>query len=267
MTDGYGESPLAAYYGRGREHARLSSRHGSVEFLTTMRFAEKYLFPGAKIIEIGAGTGRYSLALAEAGFEVDAVELLDCNIEVFKENLRNEKRVRIAKGDALDLSRFKSGSFDLTLLLGPLYHLYAEEDKRRAVSEALRVTRSGGTVFAAYCLSDAALIQTGFNEKGFGVAEYIAQGKINPDTFDTLSTEEDVFEIVRKEDIDNLMKGFEAERLHYVSTDLFTHYIGGAVDAMDDEEFELYLRYHFSVCERPDMAGISNHVLDIFRKN
>ena len=62
------------------------------------------------------------------------------------------------------------------------------------------------------------------------------------------------------------MNSFTVERLHYVATDLFTNYMRDAVDTMDDEAFSLYLRYHFAVCERSDMVGITHHSLDVFRK-
>ena len=67
---------LTEYYSTYDEDGRLRSKHGSVEFLTTMRYIEKYLKPGMRILEIGAGTGRYSHALAQKGYEVDAVELV-----------------------------------------------------------------------------------------------------------------------------------------------------------------------------------------------
>ena len=52
------------YYNKGGEDGRLASQHGSVEFLTSMRYIELYLKPGDRIMEIGAGTGRYSHAHA-----------------------------------------------------------------------------------------------------------------------------------------------------------------------------------------------------------
>ena len=73
------KSILTSYYENFNEDERLQSRHGSVEFLTTMRYIEKYLKPGMKIIEIGAGTGKYSHALAQRGYQVDAVELVEHN--------------------------------------------------------------------------------------------------------------------------------------------------------------------------------------------
>ena len=258
-------NPLVNHYSNKNEHSRLEAKHGQVEFLTTMHYIERFLTPGAKVLELGAGTGRYSRAIADKGYEVEAVELVPCNIETFKEFLLPEQKIAITQGNALDLHMFQNNTFDITLSLGPLYHLYTAEDKCRAISEALRVTKPGGVVLVAYCMSDATIVG-GFNRKCFDIAEYIQRGKINEKTFETYSKPEDVFELVRKEDIDCLMNSFDVERLHYVATDLFTRYIRDAVNDMDEEEFAIYLRYHFAVCERADMAGITHHSLDIFRK-
>ncbi|HMM33100.1 MAG TPA: class I SAM-dependent methyltransferase, partial [Clostridia bacterium] len=259
-------NPLAVYYGGYDEEGRLQQKHGQVEFLTTMRYIEKFLAPGARVIEIGAGTGRYSRAIADMGYRVDAVELFASNIEVLKQHLKPQQQISVTQGNALDLSSFADNTYDVTLLLGPMYHLYTEEDKCKAIKEALRVTKPGGVVFASYCISDASIFSGGFVRKVFDVGEYIARGKIDPVTFDTFSTPEDIFELVRKEDIDRLMRSFSVQRLHYVATDLLTNYMRTAIDAMSDEEFALYLRYHFAVCERADMVGVSHHVVDVFRK-
>jgi len=259
-------APLAHYYNNRDEEKRLASKHGQIEFLTTMRYIERYLTPGAKVIEIGASTGRYSRAIAGMGHSVDAVELFQHNIDIFREYLSSGQYINIIKGDALNLSAYADNTFDVTLLLGPLYHLYTLEDKQQAISEALRVTKPNGIVFAAYCISDASIVQSGFNHKRYDIIDFVKKGKINADTFDTFSAPEDVFELVRKDDIDSLMKCFNTERLHYVGVDLFSHFIGEAIDEMDDEVFALYLRYHYAVCERADLVGITNHALDVFRK-
>ena len=72
--------------------------------------------------------------------------------------------------------------------------------------------------------------------------------------------------LYRKEDIDALMEGLPVERLHFVGTDMAAHYIRETVDAMDDEMYARFLRYHDVICERPDMVGVSHHFLDVFRK-
>lgn len=247
------------------EDARLTSRHGRVEFLTTMRYIRKYLKPGDRILEIGAGTGRYSHALAQQGYPVDAVELLEHNIEVFRQNMLPNEPVTVRQGNALDLGGFGDNTYDITLLLGPMYHLFTVENQKTALSEAIRVTKPGGLLFTAYCGSDATAIQYCFIRGMFRDPHYKALA--DPVTFKLSSDPAEVFALHRKEEIDALTESLNVERLHYVGTDMATGYMRDTVDQMDDELYELYLQYHFAVCERQDMVGISNHFLDIIRKN
>lgn len=79
---------LINHYSSYNEDARLVSKHGSVEFFTTMHYIEKYIKPDDRVLEIGAGTGRYSHALARQGYAVDAVELVEHNIEIFRKNIQ-----------------------------------------------------------------------------------------------------------------------------------------------------------------------------------
>ena len=97
---------LTDYYTNYDEENRLLSKHGMVEYLTTMRYIEKYLQPGMRILEVGAATGRYSHTLAQKGFRVDAVELVQHNIEIFKQKTLPGENVTIRQGDARDLSYY-----------------------------------------------------------------------------------------------------------------------------------------------------------------
>ncbi|MBQ8816572.1 MAG: class I SAM-dependent methyltransferase [Lachnospiraceae bacterium] len=256
---------LTDYYEKYSEDGRLRSRHGSVEFLTTMRYIERYLKPGMRIMEIGAGTGRYSHALALQGYHVDAVELVEHNIEIFKQNTAKDEPVTITQGNATDLSTFPDNTYDMTLLLGPMYHLYTETEQHQALSEAIRITQKGGIIFAAYCNNDATIIQFCF-QRGM-IKNPHFQELLDPVTFKASSTPQELFQLYRKEDIDRLMADFAVTRLHYLGTDMATNFIKETVDAMDDEVFEIYMRYHFYICEREDMVGATHHILDVFRKD
>lgn len=88
------------FYNHYDEDSRLSPRHGTVEFLTTMRYIETYIKPGSRVLEIGAGTGRYSHALARQGYRVDAVELVPHNIEVFRRHMLPSEHITITQGNA-----------------------------------------------------------------------------------------------------------------------------------------------------------------------
>ena len=255
---------LSNYYQNYDEEGRLLSRHGMVEYVTTMKYIERYLQPGMRIMEIGAATGRYSHALARKGYQVDAVELVEHNIEIFKENTLPDEPVTITQGNAMDLSAFESESYDITLLLGPMYHLFTTEDKLKALSEAIRVTKKGGIIFAAYCMGDASILSYGFIHGQ--IHNIIEKCMLDTETFDTFSNPWDLFELHRKKDIDNLRKLFPVTQLHFIATDGYTNHMRDTVDQMDDAMYELYLKYHIATCERQDMIGYSHHTLDIFRK-
>ena len=255
---------LTQFYENYDEEGRLMSRHGQVEFLTTMRYIEKYLQPGMRILEIGAATGRYSHALARMGYRVDAVELVQHNIDIFNSLTQPGENVTIRQGDARELSFLGDGQYDIVLLLGPMYHLFTVEDQKRALSEALRVTKEGGILMAAYCGNEATMVQYCFGRGMLREEKY--QNLVDPVTFKASSDPAELFELYRREDIDALMADFHTERLHYVGTDMATNYMRDVIDGMEDDLFEMYLRYHFVICERPDCVGVSHHILDIHRK-
>lgn len=256
---------LNQYYQNYDEDGRLLSRHGRAEFLTTMRYITKYLSSGARILEIGAGTGRYSHVLAGMGYCVDAVELVEHNIDIFKSHSTENETVTITQGNATDLLNFTNNTYDITLLLGPMYHLFTKDEQKKALSEAIRVTKPGGVIFAAYCMGDASVLSYGF-VRGH-IHEIIDKCMLNTDTFEAFSRPWDIFELYRKEDIDVLRNNFNVSQLHFVASDGYANHMRETLDNLDEATFELYLKYHFATCERQDMVGLSHHTLDIFRKD
>ena len=255
---------LNNYYEHYNEDARLLSRPGQVEFLTTMRYAARYLFPAARVLEIGAGTGRYSRHIASLGYQVDAVELIPHNIEVFRSQLQNDLPLAIHQGNATNLNMFPDGVFDVTLLLGPLYHLMERAEQLQALREAVRVTKPGGVILAAYCMADSAILQHGFIRGN--IHTLIADGLIEIDTFRAFSRPQDIIALHRVEDIESLRKELPVQVLHLVAADGYAHHMRDTLENMDPGTFDLYLQYHFATCERRELLGISNHTLDIFRR-
>ncbi len=256
--------PIVAYYERFDEDSRLLSRRGQVEFLTTVQYVEKYLQQNDHILEIGAATGRYSHYFAKKGYKVDAVELVEHNIKIFQRKTQPCEKVTIRQGNALDLAFFADNTFDITLLFGPMYHLYTTEDQKQALSEAIRVTKTNGIVFTSYCMADPVLILHGFGNGE--IRDFISRGKVDRTTFLCYSGKKDIFQLYRKEQIVALRENFPCEPLHYVATDGCTNCIRRSIDKMSKDDFDLYLQYHFLTCEQSDMTGMSDHTLDIFRK-
>lgn len=255
---------LKQYYGSYREDARLSAaKHGLVEYLTTMKYIHKFLEQGMRILEVGAGTGRYSLALAKEGFRVDAVELLEHNLNILRSKTEDGMRLQAVQGDALDLSRYQENTFDITLLLGPMYHLYKQDDRKKALEEAARVTRENGILYIAYCMNDPTVVGELF-ARGT-IYDCLEKGKLTED-FHFTAQPEDLFALVRTEDIAELDQSVQAERICLTATDGATGYMRPVIDNMNDEQFGIYMKYHLAVCERQDLIGASHHTLDILRK-
>jgi ubiquinone/menaquinone biosynthesis C-methylase UbiE len=194
-----------------------------------------------KILEIGAGTGKYSHELARMGYEVNAVELIQHNIDIFNKTTRKNENINIIQGNAIDLNFFENNLFDITLVLGPMYHLFTLRDQKKAMSEALRVTKNGGLIFFAYCMMDASIINYGF--RNGNIIKLIEKGFLDINTFKAFSTPPaEVFQLYRKEDIDNLVSDFKVFRLHYIATDLFTNYFREVIETMDERTYEIYIK-------------------------
>ena len=254
---------VEAFYQSVNEEDRLTDRAGQVEYMTTMTYIHRYLKPGMRIAEIGAGTGRYSLALSREGYRVEAVELLESNLRVFRSKLRAEDDIHILQGDAMDLSCFGDKSMDMTLLLGPMYHLFGEAHKKKALAEAVRITRPGGMLFVAYCQNEATVLQYCFGKKTLW--EDMQKGLLTED-FVWQANENDAFSLVRPADIRALSEDFPLERFNLIATDGASRYLSDMLEQMEENLYRKYLEYHLSICEREDLIGASNHVLDILRK-
>ena len=159
------EKILNDFYNNYDEDSRLvRDKAHKVEYITTTKYIEKYLKIGDRILEIGAGTGRYSLNYAEKGYRVDAVELVKKNLDILKSKITDKMNINVIQGNCVDLNMYVNNTFDITLVLGPLYHLYDDENINKAISEALRVTKKGGKIFLAYITDDAVVLSYGLRK-------------------------------------------------------------------------------------------------------
>ena len=253
---------LEKYYNKFCEDKRLTRRHGQVEYITSMKYINECLKnnKNAKILDVGAGTGRYSVKLANDGYDVTAIELVKHNLGVLRSK---GSTVKAMQGTALDLSRFSDNTFDMTLVFGPMYHLYTVEEKVKALKEAKRVTKVGGTILVAYCMNEYSVITYGFKENN--IKDCIKNGKLSDD-FHVISEPEDLYDYVRIEDINKINDEVGISRIKIVSADGPANYMRPVLNAMDDDTFKLFIDYHLSTCERPDLLGASAHTLDILRK-
>lgn len=256
---------LKQFYGQCDEDARLlRSRQGQLEYRVTMHYIHKFLRDGSRVLEIGAGTGRYSVALAREGYAVSAVELVQSNLDTLRENAAGLPNLTAFQGDALDLRRFPDDSFDVTLLFGPMYHLYEPADQHRAINEAIRVTRPGGTILAAF-LSVHAIICTNYLYDWLPTVQGIQEnfdGEYRVKHFqEQLFTGFDICEF------EALFADKAVEHVTTVAADNVLEVAERRADfSMTDADFEAFADYQLHICEKREMLGNSSHLLYICRK-
>jgi len=252
------EERVNAVYSIFDEDARLQSRAARVEFYNTVKFLEKYLKPGDRILDVGAGTGAYSIYFAERGYTVDALELAQRNVEVLRSKIRPEMKLTVTKGNALDLSAYEGGAYDAVLLMGPLYHLKNDGDKRRAIEEAKRVCKDEGVIAFAFINHDMVFMtELMYDDR------YFSTGDFDPGTM-RLSDFPFVFHTVSESR--QLLEECGMEILHAVAADGPSELLAEKINRMHDGEYALYLKYVDMICEKPEMLGMSNHLLYLGRK-
>lgn len=248
------EERVNAVYQIFNEDTRLNySKAARVEFLTTVRYVEKYLKVGDKILDIGAGAGEYSIYFAKQGYEVTAVELTTVNIEAFRKKLQPDMNIKLLQGNALDLSAFPDESFDLVFLFGPLYHLEKPEDRHRCIQEAIRVCKPEGVLFFSFISNDMVML-TEFSYQ----ADYFKQHTYDHETF---KVEDFPFVFFTVDQARKMLMGAGIHIKHEVASDGVSELMDDRINALDEEGYQQYLKYHYYCCEKPEMLGRSNHLL------
>ncbi|MFC5472210.1 class I SAM-dependent methyltransferase [Cohnella suwonensis] len=140
------------YYDRFDEWGRLDRE--PIEFEINLRHIIANLPERGGILDNGAGPGKYAVALAKRGYDVTVSDFSPRLVEQARSKAEEEGVASVMGGfrvaDARDLSLFGDETFDACLTMGPMYHLQSADDRKLALSEMRRVTRSGGLAFVAF---------------------------------------------------------------------------------------------------------------------
>lgn len=251
------------YTGYNEDYRLFKSRHGQMEYLTTMHYIHKVLPGAGDVVEIGAGTGRYSIALAKEGHRVTAVELAERNLDLMRRKSKGLDNLKALQGDAIDLSFLPDNSFDLTLVFGPLYHLYERKDQLRALREAVRVTKPGGYILTAFLSVHAILFD---NYLRGNLQEGLAEN-FDAD-WQVRHFQDQLFTGFEVSEFEALFRELPVAQLTVAAADGILELAEVRSDfAMSDEEFEAYAAYHLRFCESRELLGSSSHLLHLCRKN
>ncbi|GGA15402.1 hypothetical protein GCM10008018_70230 [Paenibacillus marchantiophytorum] len=263
------------YYNRFDEWGRLDRE--PVEMMINWHHIQRYLPQQGHILDNGAGPGKYAIELAKCGYEVTLTDLTPRLVELARDKVEEQKLTECFKGfhiaDARDLSLFHSEAFDASMMLGPLYHLQAQENRDKAVQELHRVTKPGGIVFVA-CMTRIRHIMTSLmhpghwqpNDNMTDIQTFAETGIFN-------HSDEGRFTGAYYFNIDEInpfmeSHGFESLKLIGSSS------IVGALKPdqfgywrdRGEDEFRAFQKLIFEAAESPYMLGASSHLMYIGRR-
>jgi SAM-dependent methyltransferase len=264
---------VKAFYSRtvDEEWARMDEH--PLEFDLTRRHIDSVLEPGSEILDLGGGPGRYAFHYAELGHSVTLVDLTPANVDFARER-QAETGIRLAGcrvGDARSLPFLADGSFDLVLCMGPMYHLFEEDDREAAISECRRLARPGGRIVFAF-ISRMAQSMCILKEFADDVAAWepsirygLATGR-NDTAFDTGFTEA-LF--VDPPTIAPMLESAGLEVLKIAGAEGFGCLREDSLKELRSRDAGAYRRWMdlaYETSEDPSILGANEHIVAIARK-
>lgn len=257
---------IKKYYEGYDEDSRLIKDNShKVEFITTTHVLDEKIKVGSKILDVGAGTGRYSFYYLNKGNKITALDIVQKNVEIIREKSKaiKSENLEIDLGDVRDLSQFKSNTFDVVLCLGPMYHLSKEEDQIKCIDECLRVLKPDGILAIAYINRYAQYVIHISRDKDY-INDKLLRNIV--DFGIEYEDDRDYFYFSTYDEIEGIMAEFKVKRLDHIGTDGIVHMMRDNINSLDESEFNKWLDYHFKTFRNPSLIGYSLHNLYVCKK-
>lgn len=239
-----------------------------VEYLTTIEILKKYCFGKESCIDIGCGVGIYSLYLDKMGIKTTAIDLVEDHIKRLKEIIRQTNAdIEVHIGDATDLSMFASGSYDVVLCLGPLYHILSPQKRELCISECKRLVRMNGVMIFSYISPYSVfpcVIRGDKNRISQELVDIILDDhRIGSDSPFCFWTDNYYYD---PEEIEFFLISNGLEVIDHLASDGQSIAFQNVVNQMTEDQFEVWMNYHLKTCRTKSMLGSSNHGLIVARK-
>lgn len=256
-------------YENYREEDRLCTNNARrIEFLTTVKVLNTLLKEKKDILDCAAGTGIYSFYYADKGYNVTATDITPRHINIIRNTLNSKNyKMKTAVLDATNMSIFSDESFDVVLNMGPFYHLIDENDRKKCLSESVRVLKKGGLLVTAYIPRYYVFQHIAMQDKKYLdsalAKQLIKTGKMHHNDEKCFWT--DTY-YSTCEEMEQLFIGNKLDVIEHFAQDGITPQFSEKVDKWNAEQFKVWCDYHYSVCREKSLLGASNHVVIIGQK-
>ena len=266
------DETVLSYYAQyaQQEWARLDL-HRTELGVTLRALCEHLSPPPARLLDCGGGPGRYAIELAGQGYEVTLFDLSPECLQLGREKA-GEAGVTLAgfeQGTAVDLSRFAAASLDAVLLLGPLYHLLEDEDRRRALREVWRVLKPSGLLFAAFITRYAAIRYSAVHDPMWVLEDadrletVLATGKLPGRRSGQPGFHA---HYAHPTEVRPLVEGAVFEMITLLGVEGVISMIEESVNELDGAAWEAWLDLNYRLSADPSILGCVGHLLAVARK-
>ncbi len=247
------------YENEGDERLRLhkdSIQH--LEFLTATKYIDKALGENSAVLDSCAGSGVYAFYLAKKGHRVTAGDIVGHNVALIREKEEREKCLQsVQEMDARNLSMYEDSSFDAVLCMGALYHLHEKEDRRKVISESLRVLKPGGILACTY-MNRYAVIMNNIGKDFENIEDAMQFSK---------NGTEGIYYADTPTNMEKWLAEYPLEKHVHIPLDGMTYFLTHTAGILQsDEAFKRWKEYHFAVCEDESLLGSSYHNMYIAKK-
>jgi len=255
-----------------REWRRLArDAYHQLEYLTSMRYMQKYLPPTGHLLDAGGGPGRYTIGLAKAGYDVTLLDLTPANLEFARRRIARSgvrRRVKdMVEGSICDLSRYPADSFDAVLCTGgPLSHVVDAGERNRAIDEMIRVAKPGAPLFVSV-MSRLSVLK---------IILYLSPEEITMPHFAALRETghymgENGFTACHFFDLEELRAAFEGKSvsvLEMVGLEGISSHHRKQLNAVarHPQRWAAWLETHYATCTHPAVVATSEHMMIVCRK-
>ncbi len=256
------QDKILSWYREGKEDSRHQiSKSAGMEFHYTKKYMSEYVKPASRIIELGCGTGYYGMFFADRCADYTGVDMSPENISIFKSNIlaANKHNVSAIVGDATSLTEIDDDSFDIVMCFGPMYHL-PQEERQSVFRECRRIACEGAVIAFAY------INRLGVYAGGCVLDSQYPSAEVNKLVFEqnTGDGEPGVFFLTSPEEMENDAQKAGLSMIKNCGLDFM--FASSAIDAMSEDQFDLYFELADRMSDSPSCTGLSNHALLICRK-
>lgn len=261
---------IKSYYDSAPQEEWYRTEERTVEYIITTRMLSRYINPGESVLDIGGGPGRYSTWLASCGCDVTLFDLSEGNISFAKDKAEELKlSIKTICGNALDESLYPDEKFDHILVMGPMYHLFNHDDRRKVIDNALLHLKKNGKIYIAFINLFAGML---FYLDGYKQG-FLTEMKDDPlyakCLIENTGWNGKAFTEARFEAIPEIRRFCNSFGLKQVGIFGQEGFLGGyltQLDNLEDEHRNLYIDYAYRMCEMEEYMAMSAHIMYIGEK-